>query len=69
MAEEAGPVVNVSTGEGELHQVCDIDAEGRGESNADAAVRCMKLGHGGGQSHGTKANTSWLTCHPNAATE
>jgi len=47
MAEEAGPVVSVSAEEGELHQVRDIDAEGQGESDADAAVRRMKLQHGG----------------------
>jgi len=38
VAEEAGPVVHVCAGEGELRQVRNVDAEGRGESDADAAV-------------------------------
>jgi len=34
VVEEVGPVVSISTGEGKLDQVCDIDMEGQGESNA-----------------------------------
>jgi len=33
VVEEAGPVMSISTGEGKLDQVCDINAEGQGESD------------------------------------
>jgi hypothetical protein len=39
VAEEAGPVVGVRAGEGELCQMHDVDAEGRGEGEAGAVVR------------------------------
>jgi hypothetical protein len=53
VAEEAGPVIGVCTQEHELHQDSDVDAEGRGDGEATAAVAAVRQ-YSGWTSHGRR---------------
>jgi len=52
VVEEAGPVISISTGEGKLDQVCNIDVEGQGESDTPSFSSANSL---------SSSESSWLS--------